>query len=298
MQGGNGVTQPQRVQSSEPGPLQRLAESELDSSVEALASTIRPRGTQPRASLEDLAEKLPTITKTISSRGSIAWGEDFLWSASMPLLCAHGFHGCANDTSGPACEGHHTCMALAMMASSMCMIAAVPGPPLGLLTAAAANIPVARCSSSTHPDSAIHQPPSASCSRLCPDTCAVEAEDDRALLRLLDKRCAELAGQRARDVTEIAELSARVVELQQDLDACLETIEQERADRSSLKVGLSPAVHRSIGCIWQLPHGLCWSAAQTCTESTLNICCCGLLIVQVKYSSALGPEPSSLLCAC
>ena len=61
---------------------------------------------------------------------------------------------------------------------------------------------------------------------------AVEAEDDRALLRLLDQRCAELAAQRDRDIVEISTLSARVVDLQSDLDACLETIEQNWAQSS------------------------------------------------------------------
>ena len=54
--------------------------------------------------------------------------------------------------------------------------------------------------------------------RLC---CAVEAEDDKALLMLLDKRCAEL-------VEGKAALQVRCDELQGDLDACLDTLETDR----------------------------------------------------------------------
>ena len=57
---------------------------------------------------------------------------------------------------------------------------------------------------------------------------AVEAEDDGALLRLLDRRCAELQAQRQLDLGEIQDLSSQCVELQRDLDACLDTLELER----------------------------------------------------------------------
>lgn len=69
---------------------------------------------------------------------------------------------------------------------------------------------------------------------------AVEAEDDRALLRLLDQRCSDMAVQRERDVVEITDLSGRVAELQSDLEACLATLQRDPAIVSSLLESHAP----------------------------------------------------------
>lgn len=57
----------------------------------------------------------------------------------------------------------------------------------------------------------------------------MEAEDDGALLRLLDRRCADLQAQHEKDLREITELTMRCAELQSDLNACLDTLEHDHS---------------------------------------------------------------------
>lgn len=77
---------------------------------------------------------------------------------------------------------------------------------------------------------------------LCAGICAVEAEDDGALLKLLDKRCADLQAQHEKDLKEITELTTRCTELQSDLDACLDTLE---CDHSHLVPTAAGAARRA-----------------------------------------------------
>lgn len=69
----------------------------------------------------------------------------------------------------------------------------------------------------------------------------MEAQDDRDLLKLLDKRCAELQSQHERDLQDVSELTMRCAELQNDLNACLDTLEQDHSHLVTPAVMLTPA---------------------------------------------------------